>query len=376
MPVPALSSLACLRHVGISFGRVAHWYDGLGEFSQRLGSELAARAPELRARDGIALHFHLPVRWHGRFGANVGYLDLHTLQRFVHWRAQRFALWHTLHQHIRLLAPLRTQARVETVHDLNFLHTKQGAKRERYRSRLRRRLARRQRVIAISAHVADDIRRELAPLQVPLHIVHNGVTDWSTRERSAIAALDDGVPFLLHISRMAPSKNIAALIDLAAAWRERRFVFAGADGPYVAEVQRLLAARRLDNVQLAIDIDEREKAWLYAQCEAFLFPSWTEGFGLPPLEAMCFGKPVFLSRLTSLPEVGGDAAYYFDGFDGAAMRRTVEIGLARHVAEQRAPLVLAQAKRFSWSRCADEYVAQYRDLLAASANGADTHAAA
>src|SRR4051794_1147235 len=105
MPLPAHDSPAGLRHVGISFGRVAHWYDGLGEFSQRLGSELAARAPELRARDGIALHYHLPLQWHGRFGADIGYLDLHTLQRFVHWRRQQFALWHTLHQHIRLRAP-------------------------------------------------------------------------------------------------------------------------------------------------------------------------------------------------------------------------------------------------------------------------------
>jgi len=369
MPLTAHDSPARLRHVGISFGRVAHWYDGLGEFSQRLGSELAARAPELRARDGIALHYHLPVQWHGRFGADVGYLDLHTLQRFVHWRAQRFALWHTLHQHIRLRAPMGTQAWIETVHDLNFLHTKQGAKRERYRTRLRRRLAQRQRVIAISEHAASDIRRELAPLQLPLHVVHNGVTDWSTRERSPIPALDDGVPFLLHISRMAPSKNIAALIDLAAAWRERRFVFAGADSPYAAEVRRLLAERHLDNVRLAIDIDEREKAWLYAQCDAFLFPSLTEGFGLPPLEAMCFGKAVFLSRLTSLPEIGGDAAYYFDEFDGAAMRRTVETQLARHHAEGRAALALAQARRYGWSRCADAYVEHYRALLADGAGG-------
>ena len=358
MPPPAHDSPAGLRHVGISFGRVAHWYDGLGEFSQRLGSELAARAPELRERDGLVLHYHLPSQWHGRFGDDVGYLDLHTL-----------------HQHIRLRAPLGTQAWIETVHDLNFLHTKRGAKRERYRARLRHRLATRRRVIAISAHVAGDIGRELAPLQLPLHVVHNGVTDWSTRERKAIAALDDGVPFLLHISRMAPSKNIAALIDLAAVWRDQRFVFAGADSPYVAEVRRLLAARNLDNVRLAIDIDEGEKAWLYAQCDGFLFPSWTEGFGLPPLEAMCFGKPVFLSRLTSLPEVGGDAAYYFDEFDGAAMRRTVEAQLARHRTEGRGALALAQARRFSWSRCVDAYVGHYRALLADNA-GARARAAA
>src|SRR5207344_1223577 len=159
--------------------------------------------------------------------------------------------------------------------------------------------------------------------------------------------------------------------ELAAFWPEQRFVFAGADSTYVAEVRRALADRRLGNVRIQLDLSEAQKAWLYATCEGFLFPSLAEGFGLPPLEAMCFGKPVFLSRLTSLPEVGGDAGYYFDSFDGAAMRRTVEVGLARHVAEQRAPLALAQAKRFSWSRCADEYVAQYRDLLATSAGDAD-----
>jgi len=352
-----------VRHVGVSFGRVEHWYDGLGEFSQRLGHELAARAASLRSEHGILLHFHLPRQWHGRFGTDVGYLATHTLQRFVHWRSKRFALWHILHQHIRLRAPLGCAATIETVHDLNFLHNKRGAKRDRYRARMRRRLAHRQRVVAITELVASDIRRELAPFQVPLQVVRNGVTDLSSAPREAIEALADDVPFLLHVSRMAPSKNIAALIDLAAAWPRQRFVFAGADGPYVAEVRRTLVERQLSNVRIQLDLSEAQKAWLYATCEGFLFPSLAEGFGLPPLEAMCFGKPVFLSRLTSLPEVGGDAAYYFDDFDAVAMRHTVQAGLARHAAEQRAPLAVAQAQRFEWSRCADAYVALYRALL-------------
>jgi glycosyltransferase involved in cell wall biosynthesis len=132
----------------------------------------------------------------------------------------------------------------------------------------------------------------------------------------------------------------------------------------------------VDNVRIQLNLNEAQKAWLYASCEGFLFPSLAEGFGLPPLEAMCFGKPVFLSRLTSLPEVGGDAAYYFDDFGAVAMRHTVEAGLARHSLEQRAPLAQAQAKRFSWSHCADAYVAQYRELLATSAGDADAHATA
>jgi glycosyltransferase involved in cell wall biosynthesis len=163
---------------------------------------------------------------------------------------------------------------------------------------------------------------------------------------------------------MAPNKNIAALIDLAANWREQRFVFAGADSPYVAEVQRLLAEGRLDNVRLVIDIDEGEKAWLYAQCDAFLFPSWTEGFGLPPLEAMYFGKPVFLSRLTSLPEVGGDAAAYWDEFSPPSMRASIEATLAGWTAQDSAR-ARARAQTFTWQSCASEYLALYRRLLTA-----------
>jgi len=364
-----------VRHVGVSFGRVEHWHDGLGEFSQRLGFEFAARAPELRERHGIVLHYHLPPLWHGRFGSDVGYLATRTLQRFVHWRSARFALWHVLHQHIRLRPPLGCAACIETVHDLNFLHSKRGAKLERYRARYRRRLVRRQCVVAITEHVAADIRREMTPRAVPLQVIHNGVTDLSAAPREPMAALADGVPFLLHVSRMAPSKNIVALIGLAAAWPQQRFVFAGADGPYVAEVRQMLAQRQLANVHIELNVNEAQKAWLYASCEGFLFPSLAEGFGLPPVEAMCFGKPVFLSRLTSLPEVGGEAAYYFDSFDGASMRHTVQAGLARHAAERRAPIAVAQAHRFSWSRCADAYVAQYRALLAPPGD-ADPHAAA
>jgi glycosyltransferase involved in cell wall biosynthesis len=229
-------------------------------------------------------------------------------------------------------------------------------------------------VVAITEHVAADIRREMAPRQVPLQVVHNGVTDLTQAARQAIDELA-GAPFLLHVSRMAPSKNIVALIDLAAAWPGQRFVFAGADSTYVTEVRRLIAARGLHNVHIQLDLSDAQKAWLYAQCDGFLFPSLAEGFGLPPLEAMYFGKAVFLSRLTSLPEVGGDAAYYFDDFDGAAMRRTVEVGLTRHAAEQRAAVARAQAQRFSWARCADGYLAQYLSLLPNRAD-ADVHATA
>ncbi len=352
-----------VRHVGIGIGRLAHWHDGLGEFSRQLGLALAERADSLRAAHGLQLHFHLPRQFHGVFGDRVGYLDTHTLQRVLHWPGRRFALWHTLHQHNRLRAPLGRGRLVETVHDLNFLHTKSAAKIERYRQRTRRRLLRADATIAITHYVARDILQQLAPLQSTPRVIHNGATDLSGSPQRAVAELE-GTPFLLHISRLAPTKNIDALLALAAAWPTQRLVLAGASSAYSREVQQAAAARGLANLRFRLDIDEAEKAWLYAHCQGFLFPSLAEGFGLPPIEAMHFGKPVFLSRLTSLPEVGGALADYFDDFDGPAMRKVVEQGLARHLAEPgRADALRRHARQFSWQRCAEAHLALYLELL-------------
>lgn len=353
---------AALRHLGISLGRVAHWQDGLGEFSRQLSLALARRAVALREQHGLHLHFHLPQQWHGEFGHDVGYLQTHTTQRWLHLRPMRFALWHTLHQHNRLRAPLGTEWRLETVHDLNFLSTKQGLKRERYRSSLARRLAGIDGVVAISHHVAKDLARELTPAPKPVRVIHNGGTDLTQAPRQAVLELRD-VPYLLHLSRMAPSKNVSALIELAAAWPEQALVLAGARSPYTQAVQGQLTARGLRNVHALWDINEAQKAWLYANCQGFVFPSLTEGFGLPPIEAMHFGKPVFLSRLTSLPEVGGQAACYFDHFDPAHMRQTIAAGLLAHQSPDQAADCVAQAQRFNWDRCAAEYIATYLALL-------------
>ena len=364
MVAPGASAVAW-RHVGLSLGRVEHWHDGLGEFARQLGMALAQQAREPGAQ-AIHLHFHLPARWHGVFGDHVSYSDTHDLQRWWHRSPRRFALWHILHQHNRYRAPQGATRVIETVHDLNFLHQKSPQKIRAYRARMARRLMQRHAVIAISQHVAEDLQRELAPLQVPLHVIHNGATDLSHVARRAPAGLEGLGSYLLHISRMAPSKNVAAMLDLVAAWPEQAFVFAGGASAYSAEVQRLAAERSLHNLRIVLDIDEAQKAWLYAHCAGFLFPSLSEGFGLPPLEAMHFGKPTFLSRLTSLPEVGGDAAFYVDSFEPASMRATVQAGLrACEDDDARRDAIVAHARRFSWSRCAAAYLSLYASLLEA-----------
>lgn len=350
------------RYIGLSLGPLRHWHDGLGEFSRQLGLGLAREAPRLASEYDWRLHFHLPHRWHGVFGPDVAYLGTHTAQRVLHLRGTRFALWHTLHQHIRLRAPLLTERHIETVHDLNFLHTKSPAKAARYRARLRARLAARDAAIAITQHVARDIVRELAPLATPVSVIHNGVTDLTGVPQQGVPGIGEA-PFLLHVSRMAPSKNIVALLALAAAWPEQRLVLAGASSPYTDTVAALVAERSLGNVSVHLDLDEAQKAWLYARCSGFLFPSLAEGFGLPPIEAMYFGKPVFLSRLTSLPEIGGTAAHYFDSFEGSAMRSVIEAGLAADALPGRAAAIAAHAHGFSWQRCVQSHIALYLRIM-------------
>jgi alpha-1,3-rhamnosyl/mannosyltransferase len=93
-------------------------------------------------------------------------------------------------------------------------------------------------------------------------------------------------------------------------------------------------------------------------------PSVFEGFGLPILEAMGCGTPVACSNTSSLPEVAGDAALFFDPLDVDALTDALRRLLSdRDLAEALAARGLAQAARFSWTRAAQETAALYHELL-------------
>ena len=136
-----------------------------------------------------------------------------------------------------------------------------------------------------------------------------------------------------------------------------------AEADYVKTIQTAAEqAGAADRVHILTRISEADKAWYYQHCLAYLQPSLAEGFGLPVVEAMQLGKPVFLSRLTSMPEVGGAAAYYFDDFSPASMQQVLAAGLAQHSPE-RAAAAQAQARQFSWQQAAADYLAIYQELL-------------
>jgi glycosyltransferase involved in cell wall biosynthesis len=250
---------------------------------------------------------------------------------------------------------------VQTVHDLNYLYGPQDFAAWRQHRRAQAMARRTDAMTAISHHTARDVRQHLG-WAGEITVIPNGARSLVGAEQVPLPGwpAEGAKPFLFHLSRMSASKNPQALVALARAWPDMLFVFCG---PPSDEAQHLRATVQLPNLQFHLGISDAQKAWAYAHCAGFLFPSLTEGFGLPPIEAMHFGKPVFLSRLTSLPEVGGRAADYFDSFDTDTMKAVVQQGLRRAQAPGHAEAVRQHAAQFNWDRAAKAYLALYRRLL-------------
>ncbi len=349
------------RRVGISLGNIGALHDGLGEFALQIGTRIAAVAPQWRAQYDIAIDFHLQEKLGALFGPEVGYLHVSRWHRLRHLQPESYTLWHSLHQLNKNRPPVGTRVRLVTVHDLNYLYGRNAFSTWRHGRRTRALLSRTDHLVAISRHTAGDVQKHLG-WQGPMQVVHNGARSFVDQPQTPLPGWEGstGRPFLFHLSRMSPSKNPQAIIELARAWPEMGFVLCG---PPSQDAKALRSQVQLPNLQFHLGISDAQKAWAYAHCSGFLFPSLTEGFGLPPIEAMHFGKPVFLSRLTSLPEIGGAVAHYFDGFDPTAMRRVVEHGLAQAAQPGRADAVRAHAAQFDWDRAAAAYLDLYRQLL-------------
>ena len=347
------------RHIALQFGHVRHFNEGLSEFGRQLSLQLASQAETLKSRHGWHVHFILPPQWHGVFGDHAQYHALTETMRWPHRFCVDLDVWHGLHQHMRYRPPLNSRHNIVTVHDLNHMYAKNGLSQWWQAVRLIRHLKRAEQLVAISQYAADDIAKHLPGLP-PTVVIHNGAADLSRSPQDPINELV-GRRFMLHISRMSPSKNVSALVEMAAAWPEQLLVLAGPESAEVEKHRQHAQRLNLQNLCIVTDVSEARKAWLYAHCEAFLFPSLMEGFGLPPIEAMYFGKPVIVARRTSLPEVCGEGAFYWDDFAPEKMRKVVEQALRVH----RQDRATTQAHRYAWGTAAAKYLDLYAGLMGA-----------
>ena len=195
-----------------------------------------------------------------------------------------------------------------------------------------------------------------------VRVIHHGVTTPPEGDRPT----SDAPPYFLTVSTVEARKNHAGLLRAFRAARDRgldlRWKVAGGAGYRSHEVFDRLRADPEVDVLGSVPDGELER--LYAGALFYASPSFGEGFGMTPLEAMARGVPVVCSTGTGLDESVGDAAERVDPDDEAAWTDALlRLAGDEDLRARFATAGRAQAQRFDWARTADEYVDAYRDAL-------------
>lgn len=275
-------------------------------------------------------------------------------------------IWHATHQDTEYMPTGSGASIVLTIQDLNYLHDgrKSEAKKQRFKAQLQAKINRADYLVFISEYTQRDVQVHFELGDTPQKVIPNGCNLAEVPADLPFPFIAKGRPYLFTIGTIAEKKNFHVLPSLLVG-NNRLLIMAGITQQprYLEKIrQKAQDLGVLDRVIFAGAVSERDKMALYLHCEAFVFPSLAEGFGLPVVEAMHLGKPVFLSQFTSLPEVGGPEAYYFTDFDGASMRETLTKGLLNYQAPDKKQAIQAWSKRFDWSVAAASYVEVYAKL--------------
>ena len=174
--------------------------------------------------------------------------------------------------------------------------------------------------------------------------------------------------FIMYVGQQSDYKNIKRLGDahqkLLETHPDLGLILVGNKNASALKTEAYFNEKGYKNILFTGFVDDDQLAWLFKNCQAYVFPSLMEGFGLPGLEAMTYGAPVASSNATCLPEVYGDAAHYFNPTDSVDIARAVEDILSDPV--HRDELIakgFERIKQYSWRRMAEQTHAVYMNAL-------------
>lgn len=287
-------------------------------------------------------------------------------QKYIHRKfpvcVPNLDIWHTTYQLSRYTGGSFSTKKVLTIHDLNYLYEKTSAYDiQRYAKKHQKIMDRADHIVAISNFVKNDIITHLDAKNKPVTVIHNGyeIEEFPNFDSPAYRP---GKSYIFAVGTVIPKKNFHVLPAILQK-NDFELVIAGTISDYADKIKEYAKKLGVENrVKIVGAVSQQEKYWYMKNCYAFAFPSIAEGFGLPVLEAMHFGKPVFLSNLTSLPEIGGRHAYYFENFDPDYMQSVFEKSIADYTDNDRIEDIVKHAAQFSWSKCAREYYEVYKSF--------------
>ena len=277
--------------------------------------------------------------------------------------------------------PIRYKGKfVITIHDLTLLHFKNVrkgmfsrplyfAKDQVMRAVLHRGINRARAIFTPTEYVKEDVASTYRIRRNKIIVTHEAAD--LAYQRSRIDLEEKGInkPFLLYVGNAYPHKNLERLIiafgELVTKYLlDFQLVIAGKkDDFHVLLEEEVEKAGLQDRVVFTGYVKDVELAGLYKSATAYVFPSLSEGFGLPGLEAMSYGLPVISSNATCLPEIYGDASKYFNPRSSHNVAKVISQVLAdKSLLEKMTKKGYTQLKKYNWKKTANTTLGVYERI--------------
>ncbi len=324
----------------------------------------------------------LPKKWKNL--PNIHFCGLHWPNKILNF-CFRFLRWPKIDKLMRqkidiLLIPnlnfislSRGVKKIITVHDLSFLRYPRFFSRKRrlwhWFVNPRKLIRSSKKIIAVSENTKKDIIELCGVASEKVKVIYSGVGGMVDVSGSEAIKKKYNLPenFILSLGTLEPRKNIEGLIRAfeifkASESSDCKLVIVGPRGWLCKKIlARAEKGPARDDIKFINYISPEEKSAFYKLAKLFVYPSFYEGFGFPPLEAAAAGTPVITSTASSLPEIMGEAALMVDPYNPAEIAKVMTECLADE--NLRSGLILkgkAQAAKFSWERCAREALTTFK----------------
>lgn len=263
-----------------------------------------------------------------------------------------------------------------TVHDISPLVTPEfyGAKDRLWHKilKIRQTLQRADIIFAVSEFTKKDIVRHFGINPQKISVVypgvdkkffHPGISDARKREVRNIYGLPG--KFLLFINTLEPRKNLSGLLEAFEKINsDVHLVIAGKGGFGHKELlERIEKSKKHRKIHYLGYIEEADKPFIISLASALIYPSFYEGFGFQPLEAMSLGVPVVTSQVTSVPEIVGDAAVLINPYNISDIAGAIDSVLTNEaLRKQLVEKGFARAKFFDWQKTAEQILSGFESL--------------
>ena len=265
-----------------------------------------------------------------------------------------------------LYLPKKTKL-VMTLHDLAFLDfPKQYSSvfQKYYSFLVPKNLKRAQHIITISNYSQKRIVKEYLWIKEKITVVYHGISSHFTPSKTPKS------DYVLYVGSMNEIKNFQVILKIFLMQKFKstslKMILPGASTFTQNEtISTLLKqARSAENIEIIDHVKQNTLKIYYQDAKLFLFPSFHESFGFPPLEAMACGTPVIVSKVTALPEVCGDAAIYVDPHDIGDIKNKIEMVLDNELLQKEMrEKGLERVKLFTWEKAAKEHMNIFNEVL-------------